>query len=304
MANKVRVFGKAQNRTALGIANAYLVIYPHATLEDLNKAFPIALNSSNRSKTIFVDIKDREKFTTAKASNSTFEMFFFEKPDEVLKLKDGTIACMLELWTKPDFEKIVNHAKKYDIEVADYKPREPFGKGGFWLEYLPGFTPKKSKWWLWLLLGLLLLALILFFLLRKTPEPVVVERIVEKEVIVKDTVYVQQLAEIEKNFNAAQFEMGKSNLSEDAKFVLHDLAKLLNQNPELKLRIVGHTSKEGTEDSNQKLSEARAKAAVDFLVKERNIDASRLEFKGVGSSQPLDPNQLDINRRTEFIVIE
>lgn len=43
MANKVKVYGKAQNRTALGIAHAYLVMYPHATLEDLRKAFPITL---------------------------------------------------------------------------------------------------------------------------------------------------------------------------------------------------------------------------------------------------------------------
>jgi len=191
MTNKVRVHGHAMNRTALGIAHAYKVMYPHATLDDLNKAFPIALNSSNRADRIFVDIK----------------------------------------------------------------------------------------------------------------EPVIVEKIVEKEIIVRDTVYLQQLQEIEKNFNAAQFVAGKADLSEDAKFVLHDLAKLLKNNPELKLRIVGHTSKEGTEEFNQKLSESRAKAAVDFLVNERGVEAVRLEYKGVGSSQPIDETKLDINRRTEFIVI-
>jgi len=78
---------------------------------------------------------------------------------------------------------------------------------------------------------------------------------------------------------------------------------MLKNNPDLKLRIVGHTSKEGAEDFNQKLSEARAKAAVDFLVNERSIEALRLEFKGVGSSQPIDETQLDVNRRTEFIVV-
>lgn len=35
MASKVRVYGKAQNRTALGIVNAYFVMYPHATRADL-----------------------------------------------------------------------------------------------------------------------------------------------------------------------------------------------------------------------------------------------------------------------------
>ncbi|MDE5858371.1 MAG: OmpA family protein, partial [Muribaculaceae bacterium] len=43
-------------------------------------------------------------------------------------------------------------------------------------------------------------------------------------------------------------------------------AKVLKQNPELKLRIVGHTSAEGDDATNRQLSEARAQAAVDFLV--------------------------------------
>lgn len=44
MANKVRVYGKAQNRTALGIVHAYMVMYPQATLQDLRRAFPNELN--------------------------------------------------------------------------------------------------------------------------------------------------------------------------------------------------------------------------------------------------------------------
>ena len=312
MANNIRVFGKAMNRTALGIANAYLVMHPHATLNDLNKAFPkSALNSWVGSEDMFVDLNDETKFKSEKW-NTSFGYLFFEKPEEILNLKDGMQVCMFEKWDTPSFNKMVEHAKQYDIEVADYKPREPWQKGGFRLEYLNGYNPpvpppvvieKTSKWWLWLLLCLLVVGIILFFLLNKKQEPIVIEKIVEKEVIVKDTVYLQQLQEIEKNFNAAQFIAGKADLSEDAKFVLHDLAKLLKSNSELKLRIVGHTSKEGAEDFNQKLSEARAKAAVDFLVNEREIDAARLEYKGVGSTQPLDENQLDINRRTEFIVV-
>ena len=117
-----------------------------------------------------------------------------------------------------------------------------------------------------------------------------------------DTVYVQQLEEIEKNFNAAQFEQNKSDLNDDAKFVLHDLQKLMDRNPELRLRIVGHTSEEGDANFNQKLSEARAKAAVDFLISQ-GVDESRLQYEGKGSSEPLEPGNNEINRRTEFEVI-
>lgn len=315
MINKVRVYGKAQNRTVQGIFNAYLIMYPYATLKDLNKAFPKELHHGNNP--IFVDIKDASKYTKVISKGerkgeeeNNFDFLFLTDKKDVFQLQDGTKAVMLQMWIEEWYNNVVQHAKQYGIEVASFEYNEPFSKGEYRLEYLNGYVPpapakKKSKLWLWILLAILLIGIIIFLLLnKKAPETIVVEKIVEKEVIVKDTVYIQLLAEIEKNFNAAQFIAGKADLSEDAKFVLHDLAKLLNSNPDLKLKIVGHTSKEGTEDFNQKLSEARAKAAVDFLVNERKVDASRLEYKGVGSSQPLDENQLDVNRRTEFIVIE
>ena len=69
------------------------------------------------------------------------------------------------------------------------------------------------------------------------------------------------------------------------------------------MQIVGHTSAEGDAEFNQKLSEARAQAAVDFLVG-RGVEASRLEAIGKGSSEPIDENNPEANRRTEFIVIE
>ena len=111
------------------------------------------------------------------------------------------------------------------------------------------------------------------------------------------------LEEIEKNFNATQFEQGKAELNDEAKFVLHDLAKLMKKNPTLKVQIVGHTSAEGDANLNQKLSEARAQAAVDFLVA-RGIATERLDAEGKGSSEPLDVNNPEVNRRTEFVVFE
>ena len=133
------------------------------------------------------------------------------------------------------------------------------------------------------------------------PEPQVVEKVVEVEkvVVVHDTLYIQQIEEIEKDFNAAEFVKGKADLSDGAKFVLHDLAKVMQKNPELRLRLEGHTSAEGDATFNQKLSEARAQAAVTFLVEHEGIDASRLEAVG----NQADPMAAE-NRRTEFIVLE
>ena len=326
MVNKVRVYGKAQNRTALGIMHAYMVMYPQVTMEDLQKAFPDELNPDSGVKKNFVCAG--EKGTDANWDG------FFQKEDELLTMGDGSKVAVVKMWTKPSFERLVAHAAQYGIEIAQFEEAEGGGKkGSFRLEYLNGFVPpklepqkvetvgenvekpkkKKSLTWLWMLLCLILIALIIFLLMRscqhKEPETIVVrDTVVQKqEVIVEvhDTLYVEQLAEIEDNFNAAEFKKGKADLSRDAEFVLHDLAKLMKQYPEMKLRIEGHTSAEGDANFNQKLSEARAQAAVTFLVEHEGIDASRLEAAGYGSNKlknaddPMAPE----NRRTEFEII-
>ena len=71
----------------------------------------------------------------------------------------------------------------------------------------------------------------------------------------------------------------------------------------LKLKLEGHTSEEGDETFNPRLSEARAQAAVDFLIRQ-GVSAERLEAEGKGSTDPIDPDSLEVNRRTEFVVIE
>ena len=114
---------------------------------------------------------------------------------------------------------------------------------------------------------------------------------------------LNRINELEKSFNAAQFAPGKAELSTRAMAVLNDLAKEMKKRPEISLRIVGHTSAEGDPAFNQKLSEERALVAVDYLVSQ-GISADRFEAEGKGSSEPIDVNNLEANRRTEFIVID
>ena len=313
MASKVRVYGKAQNRTALGIVNAYLVMYPHASLEDLRKAFPDRLNNwkiKGKDSMMFVSDKEKDLILSKYGDAGVYEENFLSKPEEVMKLQDGTIVSMRGGWSKEDFEALVNWAKQYDIEVAEFKPSKPFEKGGFVLEYLNGYVPpvpvaKKSNWWLWLIIAAIIIVLAILLMRSCNKEPKVVEKVVTETVVVHDTVtvYLEQIEEIEKNFNAAKFEVGKADLNDDAKFVLYDLVKILNKQPQIRLKIEGHTSDEGDAAFNQKLSENRAKAVVDFLVSQ-GVAADRLEYEGKGSSEPLDPNNREVNRRTEIIVLE
>lgn len=309
MASKVRVYGKAQNRTALGIVNAYLVMYPHATKEDLEKAFPLELQPKGTWNSLF-------RTETEYNEHVANQGLWFAEKDERLKLQDGSEVIFLKLWPKDKFENIVNHAKQYDIEIAEFTEGVKGEKGGFRLEYLNGYVPPVPvvstgmPMWLKALIGILLLAIIalLLWLFLRKPETQVVEKVVEieKVVVVRDTVFVQQIAEIEKNFNAANFKQGAAELSEDAKFVLHDLAKILNAHENVTLKIQGHTSAEGDPAYNQKLSEERAKAAVDFLVEREGVDVNQLSYEGLGSSSlknTEDPMAAE-NRRTEFIIVE
>lgn len=312
MASKVRVHGKAQNRTALGIVHAYVVMYPHATLDDLRKAFPNSVCPDSGVKELFLPVSEAEKFNTKMS-------LYFAKPDEVINLADGSQIALSKVWSKPSFERIVEQGKLYDVEVAEFeKTAHPGQKGGYRLEYLNGYVPpvseqpkkKSSLMWLWILLVLILAGIIAWLALRPAEKEVVevekvIEKVVEKEVVVRDTVYVQQIEDIQKDFNAAQFAKGKADLSDDAKEPLFKLADLMKKHPEMRLKIVGHTSAEGTPEVNQKLSEARAKAASDFLVS-RGIDESRISYEGKGSSELLNTENpmAEENRRTEFIIEE
>ena len=305
MVNKVRVYGKAQNRTALGIMNAYMVMYPHATMEDLQKAFPNELNPDSGVKVNFV--KAGDKGTDANWNG------FFQKDDELLTMGDGTKVAVVSMWTKASFDRLVSHAAQYGIEVAKFEEADGGGKkGSFRLEYLNGYVPpapkKKIPMWVWIVLAVIVIAVIVILAMRgcREQQVVVQEKIVTDTVVVRDTVFLTQIEEIESNYNAAEFVQGKADLSESAKFVLHDLAKVMQKHPEIRLRLEGHTSAEGDVAANQKLSEDRAQAAVDFLVNHEGIDASRLEAVGKGSSEPknADDPMAPENRRTEFIVLE
>lgn len=301
MGSKIKVYGKAQNRTALGIAHSYVIMYPHATLEDLRKAFPNSICPDKGVPENFFPVEEAEKFNDKMS-------LYFAKPDEVIELQDGSKIALAQVWSKPSFDRMVEQGRLYDIEVAEFEKTMKGEKGGYRLEYLNGYVPpvptveKKSNK-LWLLVILLLLIVVGVAVYFATRQPKV--EVIEKEVVVRDTVYVQQIEDIERNFNAAQFELGKADLSDDSKIALHDLAKVMKQNPDLRLRIEGHTSSEGDSASNQILSEARAKAVVDFLVNKEGIESSRLNAEGFGSTKPKDAQnpESEVNRRTEFEII-
>ena len=85
---------------------------------------------------------------------------------------------------------------------------------------------------------------------------------------------------------------------------LDKLANFLIDHPELNLTISGHTDSAGKEESNLRLSQARADAIKKYLENEFRIDASRIKAIGYGSAKPATQELTDehkqLNRRVEF----
>ena len=102
------------------------------------------------------------------------------------------------------------------------------------------------------------------------------------------------------------FQTGKSVLTTESYEPLNQVAKFMENNGTVRLEISGHTDNTGSVSINTKLSQARAKAVVDYLVGQK-IDKSRFEYVGYADSQPVAPNDTpegrEMNRRVEFKVL-
>ncbi len=107
--------------------------------------------------------------------------------------------------------------------------------------------------------------------------------------------------------NNILFQTGKSIITTSSYSELDRLLGILNDNPQMKIEISGHTDNTGSLQLNLKLSEDRAKAVVEYLA-QKGIDRTRLEFKGFGPQQPIADNTTadgrTKNRRVEFKILE
>lgn len=104
-----------------------------------------------------------------------------------------------------------------------------------------------------------------------------------------------------------QFEFDKATLLPGYEKELDKLVDVMTDYPFLRAEIEGHTDDQGSDPYNLKLSDDRAKAVVDYLVKKK-IDTDRLTWMGYGETKPLKPNTSEenraLNRRVEFRVVE
>ena len=124
--------------------------------------------------------------------------------------------------------------------------------------------------------------------------------------------------EIEKIFRGQEivleniyYDFDESFIRDDAQPTLNELSDLLTRNPGIRIELGSHTDCQGRDAYNETLSQARAQAAVDYLV-EAGIAADRLSARGYGETQPVaecicercTEEEHQRNRRTTFRILD
>jgi outer membrane protein OmpA-like peptidoglycan-associated protein len=106
--------------------------------------------------------------------------------------------------------------------------------------------------------------------------------------------------------NNVFFDFDSYELKKESYIELDYVVKLLEQSPNIKIEISGHTDNRGDEKYNKELSTNRAQAVMNYLTN-KGINGNRLGAKGYGASKPIAPNNSDIgrakNRRTEMLIL-
>lgn len=107
--------------------------------------------------------------------------------------------------------------------------------------------------------------------------------------------------------NGILFAVNSAEIKTESYGVLKEIAGILNENKDIKVKIVGHTDSDGDDALNLELSKKRAEAVKNALGKDFGVDPDRMQTDGKGESEPLEPNTTAINkannRRVEFVKV-
>lgn len=105
--------------------------------------------------------------------------------------------------------------------------------------------------------------------------------------------------------NAIKFDVASDKIKPESYATIKSIADVLIKNPEVRIKIIGHTDSDGSAEKNLTLSKQRAESVKKSLIDEFQIDSSRIEAEGKGSMNPIADNASSegkaLNRRVEFI---
>ncbi len=103
------------------------------------------------------------------------------------------------------------------------------------------------------------------------------------------------------------FETARSRLKPESRMELDQMVQTLKEHPTMRVELGGHTDSEGTDATNQKLSQDRSNAVRTYLI-EKGIEPDRVQSVGYGESRPVATNDTpegrQANRRVEFTILQ
>jgi outer membrane protein OmpA-like peptidoglycan-associated protein len=341
----IEVTGKAMNRTALGIVDAIFMLYPNITFSELKEMLPDTINPSapKNYKSLFNPYTSRLYGVVQPGSirkecedqGLDLSASHFIKDGETFKTADGIEVLVSKTWESADTEtgendlqNLVNHVAQYGVRVTKVEKKVAFNKGEYHLEVInptllqtiQNPPKKKFPWWI-LILILLIIAGILFFLIYgKEKEETVSQKQTVTPIEVKKANIQSPLDEIKNqivagentegksvSFHEILFEKDSDVLLSESEAYLNEVFQVMTDIPALKLLIVGHTSSEGDNNHNLKLSTKRALSVAAYL-QNKGINAARLSTEGKGSNSPVSSNDKEdgrkLNRRIEFVITD
>jgi len=187
----IEVTGKAMNRTALGVVDALLTLYPGLTFEELKAMLPDSINPSapKNYKSLFKPyterlygvIQDGSIRKECESEGLDIHASHFVDPNETFRTSDGIEVLVSRSWESADtgtgendLQKLVDHVAKFGVRVTKVEKKVDFNKGDYHLEIINApllkelQQPKKSKfpWWL-ILVVLAVIGAAVFFLTKK-----------------------------------------------------------------------------------------------------------------------------------------
>lgn len=268
----------------------------------------------------------------------------FIKQDETFKTADGIEVLVSKTWETSDTEthendlqNLIDHVAQYGIRVTKVEKKVDFNKGEYHLEVLNPILlqsiqnppveefiqqepKKKFPWWILILLLLLTAGLLFFVTNDKEKEETVSQEQIDIPADIEKGNNLSSLDEIKNkivagentegksvSFHEILFEKDSDVLLSESEVYLNEVFQVMTDIPALKLLIVGHTSSEGDDNYNLKLSTKRA-LSVSAHLQNKGINADRLSTEGKGATSPVSSNETEegkkINRRIEFVITD
>jgi len=134
---------------------------------------------------------------------------------------------------------------------------------------------------------------------------------IEKKFFLKEDTDMQIQAESIKfnkwKFASLEFDGGSAEIKPEMYSDLDKVVYFMADHPNMRIKISGHTDSDGNEEANLKLSQARADAIKDYIVKKGKVSPSRIDAVGYGSTRPIvpesTPEDKKLNRRVEFEIL-